>query len=136
MNVDFDDNECTVSELVEYLNKVYGATLSGSKFIVPLIFEWMKSKQLPPSYGGNKILSQRKHKHVGYVLTIEGFSRELMEYAQAANMEPVNKKTKRKPKKRTRAYYLALKSKIRSIPEDNLLPDNWKEIGIKRNQFK
>jgi hypothetical protein len=136
MQLTIEDNECTIIELAEYIGKLYGATLNGSEITSKHINRWRALKRIPAAYGGNSILKERFSRHLGYVLTVEGFTRDMMEYAKTVNIQPVNKRTKRPQKKRTRAYYQALKGAYRNVSPDRILPDNWKQIGIRRNQFK
>ena len=86
MNFAFESNEFTAWDLLEYLQRAYGAQISGQPFTIHNINVWIRMKKLPDAYGGNKIVQVDRYKELGNlrVLTIERLDREDIEAAYGA----------------------------------------------------
>lgn len=128
------DNELLTKQVLEYLKATYGRQINGKEFTTEQILRWASIGKFPDIYGGNKIVHSRKVAIIGMVaLTIENLDHELCTFAIKHFTTPLytHKTTK---KKRTKLYYQLAKKNPPS--QASVLPDNYKELGIKRNQFK
>jgi hypothetical protein len=145
MDIKFEQNEFTTSDLLEYLRRGYGSQISGAGFSIHNINVWVRIGKIADAYGGNKILRVDRYKEFGNIriLTIEHLNRSDIEFAYGAFgrfMETLNKarakppKT-RKQKLRTEFYYQILGGRGRRS-KAIVIPDKYKEVGIRENQFK
>lgn len=145
MKVQFEDNEFTTRDLLEYLQRGYGAQVSGQSFTIHNINAWIRIKKLPDAYGGNRILQVDRYKELGNlrILTIERLNRadieavygSLSEFTEMLNNRRADIPKIRKRKLRTEMYYQLLGSKGKRS-RALVIPDNYKEMGIRENQFK
>ncbi|HVU54940.1 MAG TPA: hypothetical protein VHD83_07785 [Puia sp.] len=143
MRIEFEANEFTAWDLLEYLQRGYGTQVSGQSFTIHNINAWIRIKKLPDAYGGNRILRVDRYKEIGNlrILTIEHLNREdieavygsLNEFTEALNKRRADMPRIRKKKLRTELYYQLLGSQGKRT--QTLIPDNYKEIGIRENQF-
>lgn len=140
MILQFDDNEFLVRELLEYIVKAYRVQISGKPFQRSNITDWVRLRKVPDSYGGHRILSVELIPEIKmWVVRVEGLSREmltLVSMLESKQPTPVA----RVKKQRTLLYYKTLQEKggntSKKVPTDaDLLPENWKTVGIKRNQI-
>src|ERR1700744_6398378 len=151
MTIEFFDNEFTVWDVLEYLKAGYGVQVNGRPFTSSHVLNWIRGGKIPDAYGGNKISQAIRYKEIGnlLVLTIEGISREDIQYslgALADYSETLNKRRKvdladRKclpREQRTELYFQILdrsgklgRARAKFLPP---LPTNWKEAGIRRSQ--
>lgn len=146
MKIEFQNNEFTKSDILEYLTKAYGGQVNGKRFTAHSLNNWEMMKKIPNYYGGHKILKVEKQT-IGKpikIYTLEGLTRDdIKDIDLLPNKFPVNKnKVDRRTihrKKRTQLYYDILakagKQYARKTLKDSILPDNWKEQGIKQNQL-
>jgi hypothetical protein len=145
MDIKFEQNEFTTSDLLEYLRRGYGSQISGERFSIHNINVWVRMGKIADAYGGNKILRADRYKELGNIriLTIEHLNRSDIEYAYGAFgrfMETINKARAKPPKARkqklrTEFYYQLLGGRGRR-GKAIVIPDNYKEVGIRENQFK
>ena len=152
MRYEFAQNEFTSWDILEYLRLIYGTQINGSPFTSGNIQNWIRSGKLPEFYVGYKIAHTERYKEQGnlLVITVEGLSREqlieiagsLSNYAETSNRRrkaDVIPKIKRPRKLRTQLYYKTLekigKQSTKRTLNNCILPNNWKESGIKANQL-
>ena len=96
MEFEFESNEFTTWDLLEYLQRAYGAQIGGQPFTIHNVNVWIRMKKLPDAYGGNRILLVERYKELENlrVLTIERLDRgdieavygALGEFKEALNM--------------------------------------------------
>jgi hypothetical protein len=142
------ENEFTVSELLSYMQKAYGSKVNGEEFAHFDIINWIALGNIPESYGGHELTA---HRMSGIrILVVEGLSRDDVRHLHAnedlqkEKKEGFFKKRVREvlgkrslpldlPQgKRTKLYY-----QMARLPmPDDLLPDNWRDVGIRPNQLK
>jgi hypothetical protein len=142
MQIHFEENEFTTTELLKYLKAAYGKQMNGSHFQLYHIHSWIRYGKVPEIYGGYKITDARKYKELGemVVITLEGFTRdEMLANIDALKTIKVPAVNKRKPhKQRTKLYYQILTKAGKQYTEKTLeqatLPTFWKEAGGKANQ--
>lgn len=151
MKYEFEQNEFTSWELLEYMKLAYGSQLNGSAFTSTNLQNWIRQRRIPDLYGGFKIIGVDRYKELNnlLVLSLDGFTRneaEALVGSLSSFEETVNKRRKlerikkssRPLKHRTKFYFKLLpKSKqyTRKLLEQSTLPDFWKDAGIKRNQM-
>jgi hypothetical protein len=152
MKFEFEQNEFTVWNLLEYLKGLYGCQINGNRFSSSILHRWIRLKKLPEAYGGNKIIHAVRYKELSnlLVLSVEGISRDEVTYLIGSldNYEQtLNKKrkkdvlqTKNIPhKQRTKLYFETLDKAGKQYTKKRLaqstLPLYWKEAGIKKNQL-
>jgi hypothetical protein len=124
------DNQFTSAELLMYMNRVWGGKVNGLKFTASNIIGWSYRGYIPDSYGGGKVTSQLLSNIV--VHTLEDMSREDMRYARDVLTERAKpKKLGGKARVRTALYHKISKRPV----TEYMIPDNWKELGIKRVQL-
>jgi len=144
MKIEFEANEFTTWDLLEYLQRGYGTQISGQPFTIHNVNAWIRIKKLPDAYGGNRILQVDRYKELDNlrVLTIEHLDREdieaaygsLREFTETLNKRRADMPRIRKKKLRTELYYQLLGSKGKRT-QTLVIPDNYKEMGIRENQF-
>ena len=146
MKITFQENEFTRTDILEYLTKAFGRQINGNRFSTYNLNNWARVCKIPNLYGGHKILRVVKYP-IGRgikIYTLEGLTRdvinnvELLQNNFLINKKRIDKRTL--PRKfRTQYYYDVLakagKQYCRRTLQDSILPDNWKEIGIKQNQL-
>lgn len=141
----FEQNEFTTWDLLEYMERAYGAQVSGQPFTIYNVNVWIRMKKLPDAYGGNRILHDDRYKELGNlrVITIAHLNREDIEaaygtlgrFTEALNKSRAQTPRIRKQKLRTELYYRQLGSRGRK-GKAIAIPDNYMMVGIKENQFK
>ena len=142
MNIEFEDNEFTSHELLDYLKKAYGSQINGAPFYAYNINNWIRIGKIPTAYGDHKILKVvtipefNNHR----VITIEGLTRDILNDLDLMEFKLKSEKitkTKRPRKHRTTFYFQTLKKLGKQYTRKTLLilPENWKEVGIKTNQL-
>jgi len=144
MKFEFESNEFTIWDLLEYLQRAYGAQISGQPFNIHNISVWIRMGKLPDAYGGNRILQVDRYKELGNlrILTIEHLNREDIEavygslnvFTEALNKRRADMPRIRRKKLRTELYYQLLGSKGKR--GQAMIPDYYREMGIRENQFK
>jgi hypothetical protein len=147
MTYEFEDNEFTSWEILEFLKNVYGMQVNGS----PFTQNWIRIKKLPDFYGGHKIIKTERYKELNnlLVLTLENLNRsqltdlvgclsdfrETLNKRRAIDRIAYNKKPR---KQRTHLYYQILckanKQYTKKTIKQATLPDDWKGAGVKGNQ--
>lgn len=147
MRIEFQENEFTRTEILEYLTKAYGRQLNCNRFSTYNLNNWTRVGKIPDLYGGHRILKVERIEELRRlkVYTLEGLTREI-----AKDVDLLNNPKKQIPKKflnknslvrkhRTQYYYDILKKAgkqyTRKTIEQSILPDNWKIRGIKQNQL-
>jgi hypothetical protein len=145
MRFEFEPNELTTWDLLEYMERAYGAQVSGQPFTIHNVNVWIRIGKLPDAYGGNKILRMDRYKDFGNlrILTIEHLDREDIEafygslggYKETLNKSRARTRRVRKRKNRTEFYYQLLGNRGRKR-NVTAIPDDYRMIGIKGNQFK
>ncbi|MBN8856568.1 MAG: hypothetical protein BGO55_24045 [Sphingobacteriales bacterium 50-39] len=145
MRIEFEGNEFTTWDLLEYLQRGYGTQISGQPFTIYNVNCWIRIKKLPDAYGGNRILQVDRYKELGNlrILTIERLNREdieavygsLSKFTETLNKRRANMPREGKRKLRTELYYQLLGSKGKRS-RALVISDNYKEMGIRENQFK
>lgn len=145
MEYEFESNEFTTWGLLEYLKRAYGAQINGQPFTIHNVNAWIRMKKLPDAYGGSRILQVDRYKDLDNlrVLTIGHLNREdieavygsLSEFTETLNRRRADTPRIRKKKNRTELYYQLLGSKGKRS-RALAIPDNYKEMGIRENQFK
>jgi hypothetical protein len=149
MNYQFASNEFTANELLQFYTQAYGTQINGAPFTYNSLQNWRQLKKIPVAYGGYKIISVTRYKHLGNLLVvkIDGLTREDAEAMIGSfNENPstglsLNTKNKNlKPRKqRTKLYYQILeaagKQYTKKTLEQATLPKYWREAGIKKNQM-
>ncbi len=142
MNIHFEDNEFTSHELLDYLKRAYGSQINGALFSAYNINNWIRIGKIPTAYGDHRILKVVITPEFNNyrVITIEGLTRDilndldLMEFKLQSGKKS---KTKRPRKHRTSFYFQTLEKLGKQYTRKTLsiLPENWKEVGIKTNQL-
>jgi hypothetical protein len=142
MNIEFEDNEFTSHELLDYMKGAYGSQINGAPFSAYNINNWIRMGKIPTAYGDHRILQVVITPEFNNyrVITIEGLTRDikdaldLMEFKSQSGKAV---KTKRPRKHRTTFYFQTLKKLGKQYTRKTLsvLPKNWKEVGIKSNQL-
>jgi hypothetical protein len=142
MNIEFENNEFTTRELLDYLKKAYGSQINGAPFSAYNINNWIRIGKIPTSYGDHRIMKVVITPEFNNyrVITIEGLTRDLlsdfglMEFKLKSGKTA---KTKRPRKQRTPFYFQTLKKMGKQYTRKtiSILPENWKEVGIKTNQL-
>ncbi len=149
MDYQFAPNEFTAVELLQFFNNAYGSQINGSPFTYNTLQNWKRLKKIPVAYGGYKIISTTRYKHLGNLLVfkIEGLTREdaegmigsFDENHSTIKFTSLSNKNLKPRKQRTKLYYQTLeaagKQYTKKTLEQATLPKYWKEAGIKRNQM-
>jgi hypothetical protein len=150
MDYQFASNEFTANELLQFYSRAYGTQINGTPFTYNCLQNWRHLKKIPVAYGGYKIISATRYKHLNnlLVLKIDGLTREDVEAmigsfneSQLDVRSSSNTKNKnlRPRKQRTKLYYQTLEAAGRQYTKKTLeqatLPKYWKEAGIKKNQM-
>jgi hypothetical protein len=147
MHYDMSSTEwlLTAWDLLEYLKRAYGAQIGGQPFTIHNVNVWIRMKKLPDTYGGNRILQVDRYKELENlrVITIERLDREdietvygaLSDFKETLNKQRARTPEIRKVKSRTELYYQLL-GKTGRKGKAMAIPDNYKEMGIRENQFK
>ena len=141
MDYQFASNEFTANELLQFYSQAYGTQINGTPFTYNSLQNWRQLKKIPVAYGGYKIISATRYKHLNnlLVLKIDGLTREDVE-AMIGSFSDGNSRVKNlKPRKqRTKLYYQILEAAGKQFTKKTLeqatLPVYWKEAGIKKNQ--
>ena len=81
MEYQFASNEFTANELLQFYRLAYGAQINGHPFTHNSIQNWRQLKKIPDAYGGYKIISAIRYKHLGnlLVLKLDGLTRDDVE---------------------------------------------------------
>lgn len=139
MEYTFKDNEFTLWDLLEYLQRAYGSLTTGSAFKAYHVYKWttMKSCKIPDAYGGNRILKIKRPKDLMQctVYTIEGLSRsdieltfgKLTEFTKYVNGRRLTTPEEKLQKSATGKRIFRSGQKI---------PVKYKMMGVKENQVK
>jgi hypothetical protein len=142
MNIEFGNNEFTTHELLDYLKKAYGSQINGAQFSAYNINNWVRIGKIPTAYGDHRILKVVIIPEFNNyrVLSIEGLTRDILSDLGLMGFKLRSEKTaktKRPRKHRTQFYYQTLKKLGKQYTRKTLsiLPENWKEVGIKANQL-
>ncbi len=82
MKFEFNANEFTCWDVLEYLKGTYGSQINGNCFSSSLLQSWIRLKKFPEVYGGHIIIQATRYKELNnlLVLTIEGLNREEVKY--------------------------------------------------------
>ena len=143
MNIEFEYNEFTTHELMQYIKAAFGTQINGAAFSPTNISNWLRHKKIPEAYGGHKITSIKSITGISnvHVLTLEGLTRDVLDnldLLRHTNAKPVPK-LKQARKQRTPFYYQILekagKQYTRKTKQLATIPQTWKTIGIKQNQL-
>lgn len=142
MNIEFEDNEFTSRELLDYLKRAYGSQINGTPFSAYNVNNWIRIGKIPMAYGDHRILkvvSVREFNNYR-VITIEGLTRDILSDLECLGIKLQPRKvlkTKRPRKQRTTFYFQTLKKLGKQYTRKtiSILPENWKEVGIKTNQL-
>lgn len=142
MNIEFEDNEFTSRELLNYLKRAYGSQINGAPFSAYNINNWIRIGKIPTAYGDHRILKVVITPEFNNyrVITIEGLTRDILSDLGLLGFKLKPEKTakaKRPRKHRTPFYYQTLKKLGKQYTRKTLsiLPENWKQVGIKANQL-
>jgi hypothetical protein len=143
MNIQFEYNEFTTHELMQYIKAAYGTQINGAAFRPINLSNWIRIKKIPEAYGGHRITSIKTIEGINNarVLTIEGLTRDVL-----VSLDLLSKKIrveipklKRARKQRTPFYYKILekagKQYTKKTKQISTIPESWKTIGIKQNQL-
>jgi hypothetical protein len=141
----FEANEFTTWDLLEYVERAYGAQVSRQPFTIHNVNVWIRMKKLPDAYGGNRILRDDRYKELDNlrIITVEHLNRKdieavfgtLSRFTEALNKSRAQTPRIRKQKLRTELYYRVLGSRGKQ-GKVVAIPDNYRMVGIKENQFK
>lgn len=139
MTISYADNEFLVKELLFFVKTAFGCQINGKPFKNYHINNWIRIGKVPDAYGGYRII-QVDTQYGCRVITLKGLTREILTDLQTHKSVKIVPPTVKIPlKQRTRLYYEILKKAgkqyKRRTKEAATMPDNWKTIGIKRNQF-
>jgi hypothetical protein len=142
MNIEFEDNEFTSHELLDYLKRAYGSQINGAPFSAYNINNWIRIGKIPMAYGDHQIIKVvvAPEFNDNRVITVEGLTRDILSDLGLLGFHLKSKKTvrtKRPRKHRTQFYYQTLKKLGKQYTRKTLtiLPENWREVGIKANQL-
>jgi hypothetical protein len=142
MNIEFEDNEFTSHELLNYLKGAYGSQINSAPFSAYNINNWIRIGKIPTAYGDHLILKVVVIPEFNNyrVITIEGLTRDILSDLDLMELKLISEKiakTKRPRKYRTEFYFQTLKKMGKQYTRKTLsiLPENWKEVGIKSNQL-
>lgn len=150
MRIEFEPNEFTTYDLMEYLNRAYGSKVNGRVFRAIDLHNWARLKKIPEVYGGNRILKVTRYKQFENirVYTIDNLYREdvIRQYGDLSTFKTnfVHSRVKEKqikqipPAQRTKSSYELAVRKGYAPPFTNpiaILPDNYRLLGIKSNQI-
>src|ERR1019366_5507659 len=116
MEYQFASNEFTANELLQFYSQAYRKQINGTPFTYNSLQNWRQLKKIPVAYGGYKIISATRYRHLNnlLVLKIDGLTREDAEAMIGSFNEndlsfisTLNAKIKNlKPRKqRTKLYY-------------------------------
>ena len=118
MKFEFEFNEFTVWDLLEYLQWAYGTQISGQPFTIHNVNVWIRMKKIADAYGGNRILRVDRYGELENIriLTIEHLNREdieavlskLSEFKETLNKSRATIPRTSKQKLRTELYYQLL----------------------------
>ena len=144
MILEYANNELTSGELLEFVIAAFGCQVNGKPFKSYHVNNWIRLGKVPDVYGGFKILNVEDIKGLRNcrVLVLDGLARSVLEDIQniAAQANDEIHITNRPRKQRTRLYYDLLEKAGRQYTRKSkkvaTIPDQWKVIGIKRNQLK
>jgi hypothetical protein len=146
MKIQFQENEFTRTDILQYLTKAYGRQLNGNRFSIHNLNNWARVGKIPNLYGGHRILQVDTYP-IGKgikIYTLEGLTRDIVKDVDLLpNKTPLTKRVDKRtlPRKHRTQYYYDILAKhgkqyTRRTLSDSILPDNWKEIGIKQNQLR
>lgn len=143
MIFEYANNDLTSGELLEFVIAAFGCQINGKPFKSYHVNNWIRLGKIPDVYGGFKILNVEDIKGLRNckVLVLDGLTRSILEDIQniAAQTSDETHIINRPRKQRTRLYYEMLekvsKQYTRKSKEAATISDQWKVIGIKRNQF-
>ncbi len=142
MTIEFEDNEFTSYELLDYLKRAYGSQINGAPFSAYNINNWIRIGKIPTAYGDHLILKVVNTLEFNNyrVITVEGLTRDILSDLGLPEFNLKSgkiAKSKRPRKHRTPFYYQTLKQLGKQYTRKTLsmLPENWKEVGIKANQL-
>jgi hypothetical protein len=143
MIVNYADNEFTGYELLSFITAAFGCQVNGKPFKGYHLNNWIRIGKVPDAYGGYKILSVEKVKALDNrkILVLDGITRDaladIQHYSLQINSPSIQIKKPRK--QRTLLYYELLeragKQHTRKTRTAATIPNQWKIIGIKRNQL-
>src|SRR5665811_769777 len=140
MDYQFASNEFTANELLQFYGQAYGTQINGTTFTYNSLQNWRQLKKIPVAYGGYKIISATRYKHLNnlLVLKIDGLTREDVEAMigsfnenDCLNRPISNPKNKylRPRKQRTKLYYQTLEAAGKKYTKKTLgqatLPKYW-----------
>lgn len=151
MTYQFEQNEFTSWELLQYFKSVYESQINGKPFSNYNLQNWVTIGKVPDLYGGYKIIKTERYKELQnlLVITLDSLSRkemiELIDNPSDSVNETKNKKrradkianNKTPRKQRTELYYQILGSRntTKKNLEQSIIPKYFKEAGGKRNQL-
>lgn len=142
MKVELTDHEFTASELMRYLRLSYGTMINGTEFNNSHLARWSRYGKLPEAYGGGKLTKEICVEFDQYVYTLENISREVYKalLETPIDVPKVLPKVERPHKQRTALYHqIVASSNLKSnlpVKPEAILPDNWRQLGIKAQQIK
>jgi hypothetical protein len=138
----FEDNEFTSHELLDYMKGAYGSQINGAPFSVYNINNWIRIGKIPTAYGDHRVLKVVITPEFNNyrVISIEGLTRDILSDLWLLEFKLKSgktSKTKRPRKQRTSFYFQTLNKVGKQYTRKTLsiLPENWKEVGIKTNQL-
>ena len=142
MNIEFENNEFTSHELLDYLKRAYGSQINGAPFSPYNVNNWIRIGKIPTAYGDHRILKVVTIPEFNNyrVITIEGLTRDILGELGLLELKLKSEKISkaRRPRKhRTQFYFQTLKKLGKQYTRKtiSILPENWKGVGIKSNQL-
>lgn len=135
------DNQLTTRELFQYVKAAYGKQVNGNEFTYSTVNTWLRNKAVPVAYGGHKITDIEKREEFNMsILTVTNFDRSILSGVKdMPKPPPPLPKVSRARKQRTKLYYEILEkagkqTTVKTL-KDATLPDDYLELGIRKNQL-
>jgi hypothetical protein len=143
MIVNYANNEFTGYELLSFVTAAFGCQVNGNPFKSYHLNNWIRIGKVPDAYGGYRILSVEKMEglHSGKVLALSELTRDVLIDIQRHPLQVKNPPIPvRKPRKQRTALYYELLERVgkqytRKTKKVATISNQWKMIGIKRNQL-
>ena len=143
MDIQFECNEFTTHELMQYIKAAFGKQINGAPFGPTNLSNWLRMKKIPEAYGAHRITSIKAITGISNVriLTVEGLTRDVLEHLDllANGSTGPLPRMKRPRKQRTPFYYQVLEAAgqqyTRKTKVTATLPPSWNAIGIKQAQL-
>jgi hypothetical protein len=112
MDYQFASNEFAANELLQFYSHAYGTQINGSPFTYNTLQNWRHLKKILVAYGGYKIISTTRYKHLNnlLVLKIDGLTKEDVE-AMIGSLNDSNSRVKSSPDTKDKNLRIPLKQR-------------------------